>query len=151
ERIRKVNASDNVIMTIAGNGTAGNSGDDGPATSATLNTPTALVRNGSTGVIFFCDTGNLRARRLLPVGPTNHPPVPDAVASTQLTKSQQLNLGLSATDPDGDPVTFTLVPALSFVSVTNANPAARTATLFINPAGGNAGVENVRVQAAENK
>src|SRR6185295_3151911 len=65
ERIRKVNASDNVIMTIAGNGTAGNSGDDGPATSATLNTPTALVRNSSTGVIFFCDTGNLRARRLL--------------------------------------------------------------------------------------
>jgi sugar lactone lactonase YvrE len=151
QRIRKVSASNSVIMTIAGTGVAGNSGDDGPATSATLNMPTALVRSSSTGVIFFCDTGNLRVRRLLPVGPGNRSPVPDPVASTQLTKSQSLNLALSATDADNDPVTFTLVPALPFVSITNANAAARTATLFINPAGGNVGTYNVRVQAADNK
>ena len=38
-RIRRVDVSTGVISTIAGTGTAGSSGDDGPATSATLNLP----------------------------------------------------------------------------------------------------------------
>ncbi|MBI1764235.1 MAG: HYR domain-containing protein [Acidobacteria bacterium] len=150
ERIRRV-GTDGKISTIAGTGNPGNSGDDGPAISALLNTPTALARNASTGVLFFCDTGNLRVRRLIPAGATNRPPVPDNVASATLSKSQQLNVALSATDADNDTVTFTLVPALSFVTVTNANAAARTATLFINPAGSNAGVYTVRVQATDSK
>jgi hypothetical protein len=68
-----------------------------------------------------------------------------------LNKSQSLNLALTAADADGDSVTFALVPALSFVTVTNANAAARTATLFINPNGGNVGVYAVRVQATDSK
>jgi uncharacterized membrane protein YbhN (UPF0104 family) len=40
-RIREVNTS-GIITTIAGNGTAGFSGDNGPATSATLNKPSRL-------------------------------------------------------------------------------------------------------------
>jgi DNA-binding beta-propeller fold protein YncE len=151
ERIRKVNASDGVISTVAGNGAPGNTGDEGLATSATLNTPTAIARNASSGVIYFCDTGNLRARRLLMAGPVNRSPVPDAVGNVILSKSQSVNVALSASDADGDPVTFTLVPALGFVTITNANPAARTATLSINPAGSNAGIYPVRVQAADNK
>lgn len=150
ERIRRV-GTDNKISTIAGTGNPGNSGDDGPGISALLNTPTGLARNASTGVLVFCDTGNLRVRRLVPAGATNRAPVPDAVASASLTKSQSLNLALSATDADNDSVTFTLVPALSFVTITNANPTARTATLFINPGGSNAGVYTVRVQATDSK
>jgi sugar lactone lactonase YvrE len=150
ERLRRV-ATDSKIDTIAGSGITGNTGDDNAATSATLNTPTALALNSTTGVLFFCDTGNLRVRRLVPTGSTNRAPVPDPVGNALLTKSQSLNLSLSASDPDGDTVTFTLVPALSFVSITSPNPAARTATLFINPAGSNVGIYTVRVQATDSK
>ena len=150
ERIRRV-GTDAKISTIAGTGNPGNSGDDGPGISALLNTPTGLARNASTGVLVFCDTGNLRVRRLVPAGATNRAPVPEAVGNAQLTKTGVLNLGLSATDADNDSVTFALVPALSFVTITNANPTARTATLFINPNGSNAGVYAVRVQATDSK
>lgn len=150
ERIRRV-GTDGKFSTIAGTGNPGNSGDEGPAISALLNTPTALARNATTGVLFFCDTGNLRVRRLIPSGATNRAPVPDAVGNAQVTKTGVLNLGLSATDADNDTVTFTLVPALSFVTITNANPTARTATLFINPGGSNAGVYTLRVQATDSK
>lgn len=150
ERLRRV-GTDGKLSTIAGTGNPGNSGDEGPATSALLNTPTALARNSTTGVLFFCDTGNLRVRRLIPSGATNRAPVPEAVGNAQVTKTGVLNLGLSATDADNDTVTFTLVPALSFVTITNANPTARTATLFINPGGSNAGVYTVRVQATDSK
>ncbi len=42
-RIRKVLASTNVISTIAGTGIATYSGDNGPATSATLNVPVGVA------------------------------------------------------------------------------------------------------------
>jgi hypothetical protein len=42
-RIRKVAASTNVISTIAGTGTASYSGDNGQATSATLNYPSGVA------------------------------------------------------------------------------------------------------------
>lgn len=38
-RIRRVDASTGIITTVAGNGTAGFSGDGGPAVSASLNAP----------------------------------------------------------------------------------------------------------------
>jgi len=150
ERIRKITVGDGLIATIAGNGNAGNSGDSGAATSATLDTPTALALDGS-GRIVFTDAGNLRVRRLAMTGPANNPPVPAQVANQSLNKNQQLNVALSATDADNDPVTFSLVPSLPFVSIANANPAARTATLLINPANANAGVHTVQVKAEDNK
>lgn len=150
ERIRKVTIGDGLIVTIAGNANAGNTGDSGAATSATLDTPTAVALDGS-GRVAFCDAGNLRARRLVMSGPANNPPVPAMVANQSLNKNQQLNVALSATDTDNDPVTFSLVPSLPFVSITNDNSAARTATLFINPANGNVGVYNVQVKAEDNK
>jgi hypothetical protein len=42
-RIRKVTISTGIITTIAGTGTGSYSGDNGPATSATLNTPTGVA------------------------------------------------------------------------------------------------------------
>ncbi len=45
--IRKVTVSTGIITTIAGTGTASYSGDNGPATSADLNNPTAVVVDSS--------------------------------------------------------------------------------------------------------
>ena len=60
-RIRKV--SNGVITTVAGNGTAGFSGDNGPATSAQLNYP-AGVAVDSAGNLYIADTDNNRIRKV---------------------------------------------------------------------------------------
>ncbi len=46
-RIRKVTVSTGIITTIAGTGTASYSGDGGAATSALLNSPTAVALDPS--------------------------------------------------------------------------------------------------------
>lgn len=43
QRVRRVDAATGIIRTIAGNGTASNTGDNGPATKATLRTPTGIA------------------------------------------------------------------------------------------------------------
>jgi uncharacterized protein (TIGR03437 family) len=58
-RIRKV--SGGIITTVAGNGTAGFSGDKGPAASATLRQP-ADVAVDSAGNLYIADYGNNRIR-----------------------------------------------------------------------------------------
>lgn len=60
-RIRKIAASTGVITTVAGNGTAGYSGDGGAATSAELNYPSCVAVDGS-GNIYVADTSNNRIR-----------------------------------------------------------------------------------------
>ncbi len=54
-RIRKVTVSTGIISTVAGTGTSGYSGDNGPATSATFNGPVgvALDSTGSKQVILL--------------------------------------------------------------------------------------------------
>jgi len=56
-----------IIKTVAGNGTAGYSGDDGPATEAQLNSPSG-VDIGSDGSLFIGDFRNYRIRRVGPNG-----------------------------------------------------------------------------------
>ncbi len=51
-----------IVNTFAGTGTQGFSGDSGPATSATLNTPTAVAIQQSSGLVFIADAGNKRIR-----------------------------------------------------------------------------------------
>ncbi len=60
-RIRKV--SNGVITTVAGTGTAGYSGDSGPATSAELNSPFGVAVDSS-GNLYICDSGNFRVREV---------------------------------------------------------------------------------------
>jgi len=62
-RIRKVNAYSGVITTVAGNGTEGFSGDDGPATSASLYSPSGVAVDIA-GNLYFSDTGNSRIRKV---------------------------------------------------------------------------------------
>ncbi len=61
-RIRKVDAS-GIISTVAGNGTAAFSGDGGPATSASLNSPFGVFVDGS-GNIYIVDRTNHRIRKV---------------------------------------------------------------------------------------
>jgi sugar lactone lactonase YvrE len=58
--IRKVTPG-GTISTVAGTGTAGFSGDGGPATSAKLNNPQAIVVDGS-GNLYIADASNDRIR-----------------------------------------------------------------------------------------
>ena len=67
QRIRKV--SNGVITTVAGNGTYGFSGDNGPATSAQLANPSGLAVD-SGGKVYVADTENYRVRVLTPTGPS---------------------------------------------------------------------------------
>jgi uncharacterized protein (DUF779 family) len=60
-RIRKV--SGGVITTVAGNGTLGFSGDNGPATSAQLSYPQDLAVD-SAGNLYIADLGNARIRKV---------------------------------------------------------------------------------------
>ncbi len=60
-RIRKV--SNGVITTVAGNGIAGFSGDNGPATSAQLNYPMGVAVD-SAGNLYIADVGNNRIRKV---------------------------------------------------------------------------------------
>ena len=55
-KIRKVTPA-GIISTFAGTGTAGYSGDGGPATSAKLSGPMAVIVDGA-GFIYIADTGN---------------------------------------------------------------------------------------------
>ncbi len=65
-RVREVGL-DGTIRTVAGTGTAGFSGDGGPAARAQLNGPTGIAVD-ATGALFIADSGNNRVRRVSPDG-----------------------------------------------------------------------------------
>jgi uncharacterized protein (TIGR03437 family) len=65
-RIRKT-TPDGLIVTIAGIGAAGFSGDGGLATAAALNSPRGVAAD-SDGDVFIADTGNNRIRQITPDG-----------------------------------------------------------------------------------
>lgn len=66
DRIRHVSA-DGKIETVAGTGTAGYSGDGGPATAAMLNNPHAVLALPDGGFL-IADASNNRVRRVAPDG-----------------------------------------------------------------------------------
>ena len=65
-RVRKI-SPDGIIRTVAGNGTYGYSGDDGPATEAQLKNPEGLAGD-SAGNLYFADYYNNRIRKVSPSG-----------------------------------------------------------------------------------
>ncbi|MDX1979734.1 MAG: hypothetical protein SFV51_05665 [Bryobacteraceae bacterium] len=65
-RIRRISTA-GTITTVAGTGTPGFSGDGGPATSANLNFPGAMVTD-SNGDLYFTDGPNWRVRKINAAG-----------------------------------------------------------------------------------
>src|ERR1035438_788901 len=60
-RVRKI--SGGVVTTVAGNGTAGFSGDGGLAVGAQLNTPSTLAVDANAN-LYIADSGNNRVRKV---------------------------------------------------------------------------------------
>ncbi|MGF7179359.1 Ig-like domain repeat protein [Tunturiibacter psychrotolerans] len=56
-RIRRVDGGSQLMSTVAGNGDAGNTGDGGLATMASLSLPTSVVLDGA-GNLYFADSNN---------------------------------------------------------------------------------------------
>ena len=63
--VRKVNLTNGIITTVAGTGTAGFSGDNGPATAAELFDPSGLAV-GSSGTLYISDSDNEVVRQVNP-------------------------------------------------------------------------------------
>ena len=59
--VRRVDAKSGIISTVAGTGKVGFSGDNGPATKATLNRPHSITLDDQ-GNLYICDIGNHRVR-----------------------------------------------------------------------------------------
>lgn len=64
--LRKISTS-GIITTICGNGTAGSTGDGGPASAARLYNPTKICRDGD-GNIYITDRGNHKVRKISAAG-----------------------------------------------------------------------------------
>jgi sugar lactone lactonase YvrE len=62
-RIRILVAATGQIVTLAGNGTQGFSGDNGPATQASIDSPTGLAVDAANN-LYLADTHNHRVRRI---------------------------------------------------------------------------------------
>jgi len=77
-----VNIAPGNIATVAGNGTAGFSGDGGPATSAQLTVAYGLAVDAA-GNLYIADTSNNRIRRV--DGPQNNTPPPSPSISGEPT------------------------------------------------------------------
>ncbi len=83
-RLRMINPS-GIISTVAGIGTAGFSGDGGPAVSAEVNRPNDMVFDAA-GDLYICDIENHRVRKISP------PPGDNSYLSSQLTLQSQTSV-----------------------------------------------------------
>jgi DNA-binding beta-propeller fold protein YncE len=61
-RVRVVNRATNIISTFAGTGSAGNSGDNGPPSSAVLNSPEDVKVDTVNNLVYIADSLNSRIR-----------------------------------------------------------------------------------------
>ena len=99
-RIRRITPGGE-ISTVAGTGTAGYSGDGGPATSARLSWPVDVEPTADGGFL-IADLGNMRVRRVSPTG------IITTVAGT----------GVAGTGGDGGPATSARLDAPTGVAAT---------------------------------
>jgi uncharacterized protein (TIGR03437 family) len=128
--IRKV--SNGVIATVAGIGTNGFSGDNGPATSAQLNLPWG-VAVGSAGNVYIADAGNNRIRILTPTGSSCAYSV--SPASLQAPASGG-TLAVSIQTAASCPWAISGLPGWITVSSASASTASATVTFLVSPNSG---------------
>ncbi len=98
--IRKVINASGIIITIAGNGTSGYSGDDLPATLAQLNLPSGIAFDPA-GNLYIADAGNNRVRE-----------VNNIVSSLKELSAGTRDVGIFP-NPCGDYFIVSLAPGLS--------------------------------------
>ena len=101
--IRRVDLNTGTISTVAGNGTAGFSGDGGPAIAAELNGPSGIWQD-YLGALYIADMGNARVRKVAPAS--------DPTSITNTTA------GVVSIFPDPSAGTFTLNTADSWNGAT---------------------------------
>ena len=63
-RVRRVDATTGIIDTVAGDGTAGLSGDGGPAVQSQVSSPAGLALDAD-GILYVADSGNHVVRRIV--------------------------------------------------------------------------------------
>src|SRR5881398_1567405 len=104
--VRRVDGKTKIISTVAGTGSAGFSGDGGPAAKAQFRQPHSIAFD-SAGALLICDIGNNRIRRIdlksglidTYAGTGEKKPTPDGapLAGTPLNGPRAIAL-----DPDGN-------------------------------------------------
>jgi uncharacterized protein (TIGR03437 family) len=128
--IRKV--SNGVIATVAGIGTNGFSGDNGPATSAQLNLPWGVAVD-SAGNVYIADAGNNRIRILTPTGSSCAYSVsPASLQAPASGGTAAVNIQTAAPCP----WTVSGLPGWITVSSASASAASATVTFLVSPNSG---------------
>jgi cysteine-rich repeat protein len=105
DRVRRIDASA-VITTIAGDGTAGSSGDAAAATSANLNLPAGVAVDAN-GVVLVDDGINQRVRKIDPA---------TGIITTIAGKIDPDDIGPSAKARLADPQALAVTPSLTLVA-----------------------------------
>ena len=90
--IRLVNTSSGMISTLAGNGTAGHTGDSGMAMMASLNNPSDVVFDGL-GNLLICDYSNNVIRQVSFSPPTLTFPATNIAVTSALSTLTMANFG----------------------------------------------------------
>jgi hypothetical protein len=149
QRVRRIDASTGIITTIAGNGSVGYGGDGGPATSASLNTPTGVAVDSQGQVYILSNsatTGTAQVvRKVGVVGALNLGGLAVGTASTAQTV-QLANTGNSQLDfthvgfSSGNTTDFVIDPnttSCNFTVPLSAGRSCRIGFIFTPSATGN--------------
>ncbi len=109
--IRKITASTGIIHTIAGNGIAGFSGDNGPATSAQLYGPSGFFILPA-GKAYIADAGNNRIRKLT----DSLPSIPSLIFNNNVLPQDEISV---FPNPAHDNITISNASSISSVTISN--------------------------------
>jgi uncharacterized protein (TIGR03437 family) len=129
-RIRKV--TNGVITTVTGNGTLGDSGDGGPATSATLDSPESIAVD-SAGKVYIADSYDWSIRLLTPPSCT-YSVSPTALQFPASGGSLTVNVQSAASCPWA----VSSVPGWITVSTASSGAASASVALAAGPNGSGA-------------
>ena len=135
-RICKINASNGLITTVAGQIMGGFSGDGYSATSAQLNSPSGVAIDAS-GNIYIADVGNQRIRKVIIDAPTITSFSPTVgKAGTIITITGTNLTGTSSVSIGGTPASS--VTVVNPTTVTAVVTTGATGTIIINTPNGTA-------------